>query len=113
LKKREDELQLSISELEAKMAELQEARLNESLSEFQHSNADNTNINQSPEVKPDGIISTSDELTHLSKIVFNDRQNENDTLRYPPQAERPFRPPFLDIKDLCPDSIFSSISSQS
>jgi hypothetical protein len=49
LKNREDELQLTISELEGKIADLQKTRFNESLSQFQGNDSDITNLN--PEVK--------------------------------------------------------------
>jgi hypothetical protein len=49
LKNREDELQLTISELEGKIADLQKTRFNESLSQFQENDSDITNLN--PEVK--------------------------------------------------------------
>ena len=44
LKKREDELQQTINELEAKKAELQKPNLNEPLSEF-NENSDNKDVN--------------------------------------------------------------------
>src|ERR687898_2746553 len=66
LKNREDELQLSISELERK-----EARLNESLSEFQE------NDDFHPEVKEEEVTSMIDELTQQPNMVIN-YQNKNE-----------------------------------
>jgi hypothetical protein len=51
LKKREDELQLSINELEARRAESQKTLLKEFLLEFQENNTYNDNLNL--EVKQD------------------------------------------------------------
>jgi len=59
LKKREDELQQTIDELEAKKAELQKPRFNEPLSEF-HENNDNKDVNL--EVQQEDIISLNDVL---------------------------------------------------
>jgi chromosome segregation ATPase len=63
LKKREDELQLTINELETKKTELQKTRFNDSLSQLQENNADTTNLN--PEVKQEGVISTNDVLISI------------------------------------------------
>jgi predicted transcriptional regulator len=65
LKNREDELQLSISELEDK-----QTKLNESLSEFQY------NINLDPDVEQDDITLTNDVLIP-PRVAIN----------YPPQVE--------------------------
>ena len=76
LKKREDELQLSISQLERK-----ETRLNESLSEFQ----ENDDIDL--EVKEEEVISMLNVLTQQPNMVIDYRPNENETLYYPSQVE--------------------------
>jgi transposase-like protein len=76
LKKREDELQLSISQLERK-----ETRLNESLSEFQ----ENDDIDL--EVKEEEVISMLNVLTQQPNMAIDYRPNENETLYYPSQVE--------------------------
>ncbi|MGH9979069.1 MAG: hypothetical protein ACRD8Z_25040, partial [Nitrososphaeraceae archaeon] len=76
LKKREDELQLSISELERK-----ETRLNESLSEFQEN--DDFNL----EVKEEEVISMLTVLTQQPNMAIDHPPTENNTLHYPPQVE--------------------------
>src|ERR671918_2038621 len=76
LKRREDELQLSISELERK-----ETRLNESLSEFQEN--DDFNV----EVKEEEVTSMIDELTQQPNMAIDYRPNENETLYYPSRVE--------------------------
>jgi predicted transcriptional regulator len=80
LKNREDELQLTISELEGKMADLQKTGFNESLSQFQENNADITNLN--PEVKQEDVISTNDVSIPPSNMVTNYHHNENEMLHY-------------------------------
>ncbi len=89
LKNREDELQLSISELECK-----ETRLNESLSEFQEN--DDFNL----EVKEEEIISM---LTQQPNMAIGYHPTENNTLHYPPQGEpSSSRSLIFDTKDLLP-----------
>ncbi|HYZ59048.1 MAG TPA: hypothetical protein VE544_05260, partial [Nitrososphaeraceae archaeon] len=90
LKRREDELRLSISELERK-----ETRLNESLSEFQDNNADNDCL--APEVKQENIISTNDVFIPLPNMVINSHQNENEMHT---QVEPSSRALVFDTKDL-------------
>ena len=75
LKKREDELQLSISELERK-----ETRLNESLSEFQ----ENDDINL---VKEEEVISMINVLTQQSNMAIDYHPTENNNLHHPPQFD--------------------------
>jgi predicted transcriptional regulator len=101
LKKREDELQLSISELEAKKDELQKATAgpNQILAELQINNIENT-IN--PEVKQEDIISTNDVFIPSPNRVFNYYRSENKTLHYPPQVEPSSRTLIFDTKDLFP-----------
>jgi len=90
LKNREDELQLSISELERK-----EARLNESLSEFQ----ENRDINL--EVKEEEVISMLNVLTQQPNMAIDHPPTENNTLHYPPQGESSSsRTLIFDTKDL-------------
>jgi predicted transcriptional regulator len=76
LNNREDELQLSISELERK-----ETRLNESLSEFQ----ENSDINL--EVKEEEITSMIKVLTQQPNMAIEYPPTKNNTLHYPPQVE--------------------------
>jgi predicted transcriptional regulator len=82
LKNREDELQLTIGELEGKIADLQKTRFNESLSQFQGNDSDITNLN--PEVKQEDVISTKDVLIQPPNVVTNYHHNENETLHYSP-----------------------------
>ncbi|MGH9982602.1 MAG: hypothetical protein ACRD8W_01440 [Nitrososphaeraceae archaeon] len=90
LKKREDELQLSISELERK-----ETRLNESLSEFQEN--DDFNL----EVKEEEVISMLTVLTQQPNMAIDHPPTENNTLHYPPQVEpSSSRTLIFDTKDL-------------
>src|ERR687891_453257 len=91
LKKREGELQLSISELERK-----ETRLNESLSEFQ----ENDDIDL--EVKEEEVISMLNVLTQQPNMAIDYRPNENETLYYPSQVEPSSRTLVFDTKDLFP-----------
>ena len=93
LKKREDALQLSINELEAKEGELQMTRFNESASEFQDNEADNTSLK---EVKHGDILSTNDRL--LPAISYH--KNEDETPHYPSQIESTSRTLICDTKDL-------------
>jgi hypothetical protein len=85
LKKRQDELQLSISKLERK-----ETRLNESLSEFQV----NDDINL--EVKEEEVTSMIDELTQQPNMAIN-YQNKNEINA---QVKPLSRTLIFDTKDL-------------
>ena len=89
LKNREDELHLSISELERK-----ETKLNESLSEFQ----ENDDIDL--EVKEEEVTSMIDELTQQPNMAINYHQNKNETLHYHSRVEPPSRTLIFDTKDL-------------
>jgi hypothetical protein len=89
LKKREGELQLSISELECK-----ETRLNESLSEFQE------NYDFNLEVKEEEVISMLNVLTQQPNMATDYHPTENNTFRYPPQGESSSRTLIFDTKDL-------------
>jgi hypothetical protein len=94
LKKREGELQLSISELECK-----ETRLNESLSEFQEN--DDFNL----EVKEEEVISMLNVLTQQPNMAIDYHPTENNTLHYPPQGESSSRTLIFDTKDLFPKKV--------
>jgi predicted transcriptional regulator len=90
LKKREDELQLSISELERK-----ETRLNESLSEFQ----ENADFNL--EVKEEEVNSMINVLTQQPNMAIDYHPTENNNLHHPPQFESSSsRTIIFDTKDL-------------
>ena len=93
LKKREDELQLSNSELECK-----ETRLNESLSEFQDNNADNNCL--APEVKQEEVNLMNYVIISPSNMVIDYHSNENEILHYPSQVEPSSRTLIFDTKDL-------------
>ena len=86
LKNREDELQLSISELERK-----ETRLNESLSEFQ----ENDDIDL--EVKEEEVTSMIDELTQQPNMAINYHQNKNEINALVESSSRTL---IFDTKDL-------------
>jgi hypothetical protein len=94
LKKREGELQLSISELENKQTELQKTTLNESLSEFQEN--DDFNL----EVKEEEVISMLNVLTQQPNMAIDFHPTENNILHYPPQVESSSRTLIFDTKDL-------------
>jgi|GEM_PF-521049 len=99
LKKRENELQQTINELEAIKSELQMPELNEPLSEF-HENSDNKDV--SLEVQQEDVISSDDVLIPQSNvsIYYNQNQKENETSHYPSQVEPPSRTLIFDTKDL-------------
>src|SRR5918994_1693983 len=80
LKKREDELQLSISQLERK-----ETRLNESLSEFQDNNADNNCL--APKVKQEEVNFMNDVIISPPTMVLNHLQNDNCIFPRPSRVE--------------------------
>lgn len=79
-KKREDELQLSINELEAKRAELQRTLFIEPQLEFQENNVYKDNLDL--EVKQEEVISINDELIPSPNIAINYNINENKILHY-------------------------------
>jgi hypothetical protein len=96
LKKREKELLNTISELQAKEAELQMTRHSESLSESQDNRAD-----LNPEVQLEDIISTNNVLLSHPNITTNNHQNENnETPHSPPKVEPSSRTLIFDAKDL-------------
>jgi len=80
LKKREDELLLSINELEVKETELQMniTGLKQQLSEFRENNLDNAKLN--PEFKQEDIISFNDVLIPSPDTAINYHQSENEML---------------------------------
>jgi hypothetical protein len=97
LKKREDELLKTTSELEAKKTELQKSL---SQSEFQGDNTMSTNLNLKARLEE--IISTNDVSIQRSNIA-NNHQNENDEVHlYSPQVEPSSRKLIFDTKDLFP-----------
>ena len=81
LKKREDELQLSINGLEAKETELRMniTGLKQQLSELRGNNLDNVKLN--PEFKED--ITTNDVFIPSPDMTINYHQNENEMVRCP------------------------------
>ena len=78
LKKREDELQHSINELEAKKTELQETTTdsNQHVAEFQETNAD-------LEMEQEIVMLMNDLSTPPPNIANSYHQNENETFHYP------------------------------
>ena len=100
LKKREDELQLTIHGLEARKSELQKTTtgLEQQLSELREINADNINLN--PEVKQEEVIFTNDVFIPPPNMIINYHQNENEIPSYPTKAEPSSRTLIFDTKDL-------------
>jgi predicted transcriptional regulator len=96
LKNREDELQLTINQLEEKRAELQKTGSNECPPEIQKNNADDTNLNL--KAKLEEIISTSDMSMQRSNISTNYHQEQNEMHPNPPKNE-PSRTLIFDTKD--------------
>ena len=95
LKRREDELQLSISELEDKQTQLHKTTLHEPIPELQ----ENNDINL--EIKEEEVLSMIDVLTQQPNMTINYHQNENETLHYHPQVEpSTSRTLIFDTKDL-------------
>jgi hypothetical protein len=93
LRKREDELQLSISKLDSKEAKLQK-RFNESLSQLQEN--DDFNL----EVKEEDVISMVNVLSQQPNMAIDYHQNENEIVHYPAQVEPSSRTLIFDTKDL-------------
>jgi hypothetical protein len=83
--------------LEAKKAELQKPKLNESLPEF-HENNGNKDV--SLEVQQEDVISSNDVLIPQSNVSINYNQNENETCHYPFKVEPSSRTVIFDTKDL-------------
>jgi hypothetical protein len=83
LKKREDELQLSVDKLEAKEIELQKATAgpNQLLAELQINNV--YNDNQNSEVKQEEVILTNDVFIPPPNMIIDYHPNENEALHYP------------------------------
>ncbi len=92
LKKREDELLYSISELENKKSELQKTT-----NELQQHLTYRDNLN--PEVKQE-IISMNDVFIPSPNMVINYQQYENETCHYPSQVEPSSGTEIFDTKDL-------------
>ena len=98
LKKRENELQLSITELEAKEAELQDETTNDSnqhVTEFQETNAD-------LEMEQEIVMLVNDLSTPPPNIAISYHQNEDEMPHYPSQVESISRTLICDTKDLLP-----------
>ena len=97
LKNREDELQLSINELEAKKTELQEttAYSNQHVTEFQETNAD-------LEMEQEIVMLMNDLSTPPPNIAISYHQNEDEMPHYPSQVESTSRTLICDTKDLLP-----------
>ena len=94
LKKREDELQHSINELEAKKIELQETTdSNQHVGEFQETNA-------GLEMEQEIIMLMNDLSTPPPNIANSYHQNENEIFHYPSQVEPSSRTFIFD--NLCP-----------
>jgi predicted transcriptional regulator len=100
LKNREDELQLSINELEAKKAELHMTTTEpeQQLSELRESNAGNDNLNLG--IKQEEVIFTNDVFIPPSNMAIDYHPNENETLL--PQVDSSSRTIIFDTKDLFP-----------
>ena len=99
LKKREDELQLSINELEVKEAKLQKTtERKQHLAEFQENNLYNDNLNL--EIKQEEVIFTNDVFIPPSNRVIDYHQNGNETLHYHSPIEPSSRTLICDTKDL-------------
>ena len=102
LKRREDELLLSINELEAGKAELQKATTesNQHIEEFQETNTDNDNLNLEMEQE---IAMLMNDLSRPPRSIANSYHlNENETFHYPSQVEPSSRTLVFDTKDLLP-----------
>ncbi len=95
LKNREDELQLSVNDLEIKENELQKTirRLEQHISVLEN-NVNTANLN--PEVNQEDIILTNDELIPS----LNCHKNENEMPDYHFQSESSYRKLIFDTKDL-------------
>ena len=82
LKKREDELQHSINELDAKKTELQETTTdsNQHVAEFQETNAD-------LEMEQEIVMLMNDLSTPPPNLAISYHQNEDEMPHYPSQVE--------------------------
>ena len=94
LKKREDELQYSINELDAKKTELQETTTdsNQHVAEFHETNAD-------LEMEQEIVMLMNNLSTPPPNIANSCHQNENETFHYPSQVG-PSSSLILNTKDL-------------
>ncbi|MGA7369610.1 MAG: helix-turn-helix domain-containing protein [Nitrososphaeraceae archaeon] len=97
LKNREDELLLSISELEAKKSELATAELQHP-AEVQENNLYNDNLNL--EIEQEDVIFTTDIFIPPSNMAVNYHQNEDEMHHYHSQVEPSSRKLILDTRDL-------------
>jgi ribosomal protein S4 len=102
LKNREDELQLSINELEIKETELQKTStgLKQQLSEHRENNVFDNNLD--PEIKQEEVISINDISVLPLNIAVNYHPTENNEIlhHHPTQAEPSSRTLIFDTKDL-------------
>ena len=97
LKKREDELQLFINELEVKGTELQKiiSRLEQQESELRQDNVDNSNLD--PGVIPEEVISMNEVLMPPPNMPTS--YHSTDTTRYSDKSEPSSRTPVFDTKE--------------
>jgi hypothetical protein len=100
LKNREDELRKTISELEAGAAELQNARLNGSLSQLAFQDNDTDNTNMILKAKFEEIISTSDVSIEQSNIASNHQSENNEIPNFSTKVESSSRKLIFDTRDL-------------
>ena len=101
LKKREDELQVNVNELEAKEDELQRtiSGLKQQLSEPRENYICDNSLD--PKIKQEEVISINDlSVLPLNMAVNNHPTENNEILHYPTQAEPSSRTLILDTKDL-------------
>ena len=99
LKKREDELQLSVSELGDNETELRKtiSELKQQLLEFQQNKVNNNNLD--PEIGLREGIHTND-ASVLSNTIIDYHSKEEDVLDYSSQIEPSPRTIIFDTKDL-------------
>ena len=100
LKRREDELLLNISKLEAREKELRKTttELQQHLSMLVESNADTTILN--PEVKQEDIIPMNDVLIPTINTTVNCNPDENKMLGHHLQAESSYGKIIFDTEDI-------------
>jgi transposase-like protein/uncharacterized protein YbcV (DUF1398 family) len=100
LRKREDELQRNIDEMENKKAELQKTitGLKQQLSELKENNAYNNNLNL--QIKQEEVIFTDDASVLSSNTITDYHSKEDKVLDYSSQIESSPRKVIFDTKDL-------------
>jgi predicted transcriptional regulator len=100
LKKRENELQQTINELEAKKAVLEKTATElQHSAEIQENNVYNDYFNLIPEVKQEDFISTNDVFIPLPNMAINYHQNEDENKMHT-QVEPLSRPLIFDSRDI-------------